>query len=332
MDTDLDTFLAAVYTQVDTFYQTQIRPLLPPHRGPAPRLSDSEVLTLAIIGHWRGSSERGLLRWAGATLRPWFPVQLSQSACNRRVRHLGPVLTRLLGWLADQLGVARSPYQLVDTVPVPLARPCRGTRHRLFGSEAGIGYGGSDRAWYYGCKLLLLLSAEGVVTGFVLAPASTQDRWPLEAALSWRQTPPVAPRAASLLPPSHARGGGRAGPTGPCYWPGSVGHAGAGPLLADTGFAGAAWQPWWAAALGQVVITPRDVDRSARRALHRWRQMIETVNSVLAEGLHLAFPRARTLWGLVWRVTAKCVAVNLGIALNRWLGRPDLAITTLFPG
>jgi hypothetical protein len=294
-------------------------------------MHDVEVRTLELVGQWRGSSERALLRWADAQLRAWFPVQLSQSAFNRRVHHLGPVLTRLVLWLADQLGAADTPYQIADTVPVPLARQCRGKRHRLVAAPASVGRGGVDRSWYYGVKALLLLSAEGVITGFVLAPARTQDRWPLEAAVSWRQTPPVAPREVSDLPPGHAQGGARTGPTGPCWWPGSVGHRSAAPILADSGFAGAAWQPWWAAVLEQPVVTAADVDPVARRTFGGWRQGIETVNSVLADALHLAFPKAKTDWGVVWRVTAKCAAFNLGIGLNRWLGRADLALTTLFP-
>lgn len=331
MDTDLDTFLTAVYTAIDTFYQTEIAPALLPQGGPDPHMSDVEVLTLVVVGQWRGSSERALLRWAAAQLRAWFPVQLSQSAFNRRVHHLGPVLTRLLIWLADQLGAGETPYQIADTTPVPLARQCRGERHRLYADTASIGRGGVDRSWYYGCKVLLLLTADGTITGFVLAPARTQDRWPLEAALSWRQSPPAAPREVADLPPGHAKGGVRTGPTGPCWWPGSVGHRSPGPILADTGFAGEAWQPWWAAVLEQEVVTPVDVDPVTRRTIGGWRQIIETVNSALAETLHLPFPRAKTDWGLVWRVTAKCVAFNLGIGLNRWLGRPDLALATLFP-
>jgi hypothetical protein len=331
MDTDLDTFLTAAYTAVDTFSRMEILPQAPPHRGPTPQMSDSAVLTLVVVGQGRGSSERALLRWADAQLRAWFPVQLSQSAFNRRVHHLGPILTRLLRWLADQLGAADTPYQIADTTPVPLARQCRGERQRLFADTASIGRGGSDRSWDYGVQALLLLTAEGAITGFVLAPAATQDRWPLEAALSWRQTPPVAPRGAADLPPSQAKGGTRTGPTGPCFWPGSVGRRSPGPILADTAFAGDAWEPWWDAMLAQQVVTPVDVDPGARRTCGGWRQVIETVNSALAETWHLPFPKAKTDWGVVWRVAAKCAAFNLGIGLNRWLGRPDLALTTLFP-
>ena len=54
---------------------------------------------------------------------------------------------------------------------------CRGRKRKLFGDEAGIGVGGSDRDWYYGCKLMLAATDQGVITGFLLSPASTEDRW-----------------------------------------------------------------------------------------------------------------------------------------------------------
>lgn len=64
---------------------------------------------------------------------------------------------------------------------------------------------------------------------------------------------------------------------------------------------------------------------------HRWRQIIETVNDILNAALHLPFPQAKTPWGTITRLTAKYTAVNIGIWVNRQLGRPDLAIDSLFP-
>lgn len=67
-------------------------------------------------------------------------------------------------------------------------------------------------------------------------------------------------------------------------------------------------------------------------AHHAWRHGIETVNAVLDQALHLAYPGARTLWGLVTRLAAKCTAFNCGRWLNAYLHRAPLAVDTLFPG
>jgi hypothetical protein len=67
------------------------------------------------------------------------------------------------------------------------------------------------------------------------------------------------------------------------------------------------------------------------RAHHRWRQVIETVNDILNAALHLPFPRAKTPWGVITRLTATCAACTVGIWGNRLLGRPALAIDSRFP-
>jgi hypothetical protein len=156
MFVDVETVLVAVYTVVDDLYQAHqahLAPAKPPRRGWRPQLSDSEVLTLLLLGQWLGNSERGLLRHAQAYWRAYFPRLLSQSAFNRRARDLGSACARLLGLVAQELGTATTPSQVADSVPVPLAKLCRGTRHRLFAADAAIGRGGSDKHCYDGNAL-----------------------------------------------------------------------------------------------------------------------------------------------------------------------------------
>ena len=186
---DLDTFLVALYTIVDDLYQANIAPLLPQRCGPKPRLSGSEMLTLALCAQWYGTSERAFLRYAAQHWRGYFPALTTQSACNRRFRNLAWALGALAQESARQLRAYAAPYQVVDTVPVPLMRRCRGQKHKLFGVEADIGRGDADRDWYYGCKLMLAATDQGVITGFLLSPASTEDHWAAEAFFCWRANP-----------------------------------------------------------------------------------------------------------------------------------------------
>ena len=172
------------------------------------------------------------------------------------------------------------------------------------------------------------------MTGFLLAPAGTEDRWVGEAFLCGRASPTAEPCGPAALPPLHRRGGGYVGPTGP-RWPRQGGGvASAGPYVADRGFQGAWWQTHWQQDYGACMLTP---DRATgqtgrvRRWQHAsWRQVVETVNGQLTEVLGLSFPGARSPWGLLTRVAAKVAALNLGIWLNRFFGRPDLALATLF--
>lgn len=343
MDIDVDTFLTTVYCVVDELYQARYAPHKPLRPGAAPRMSDSEVLTVVILAQWQQDrSERAFLRYARAHWRGYFPRLLSQSAFNRRARDLLGVLCRLgpqVGALVAALLAAPPTYAVLDTVPVPLMRRCRGERHRCFADEAAVGRGGSDRAWYYGLSLLTVVRADGALSGFVLGPATTEERWLADALLRWRQDPaappPTAEDLAPVLGPTHKAGGTRRGPTGPLGPRGAVGAPSALPYLADLGFAGATWQAHWRAAYGAAVLTKADYAAAleAERApaeqwLSRLRQVIETANAVLADLLGLKFPRARTYWGLLTRVAAKIAAFNILLYLNHRHDRPTFAYAT----
>jgi len=57
--------------------------------------------------------------------------------------------------------------------------------------------------------------------------------------------------------------------------------------------------------------------------------VVETTLANLSESFGLKYPDAHTSWGLLMRVAAKVAAYNLGIMINRLLGRPDFAFATL---
>jgi hypothetical protein len=331
----LDTFLVALYVVVDDLYRAVAAPHKPRRRGHRPELSDSEVLTLLIVGQWQGKRERDVLRHAAREWRAYFPRLLHPSAFNRRARDLAGVLTALVPQVATTLGAALAGYHVVDGVPVPLARRCRGTRHRLFGEdEAAIGRGGADRDWYDGCQLWLAVTDEGAISGFVLGPANTDARYLADALWCWRQDPTATPWTGATLPPAHRRGGQRRGPTGRIWPRTGVGAPDPGPYLSDRGLRGTAWATHWQAAYGVEVLTHASYTGPTAAADRRWhaaaRQVVETVNAHLTADFGLAFPGARTRGGLLARIAAKRLAFNLGLCLNRLFGRPAFALATLF--
>lgn len=78
MELDLPTFLSTLYTLVDDLYKTHLAPHKPVRPGPAPQLSDSEVLTLALLAQWQQDrSERAFLRLVAHQWRAYFPRLLS---------------------------------------------------------------------------------------------------------------------------------------------------------------------------------------------------------------------------------------------------------------
>src|SRR5205823_4066701 len=112
---------------VDDLYWEHFASNKPVRPGRRPELSDSEVLTLAVLAQWRHDrSERAFLVYARNHLRPYFPRLLDQSAFNRRVRDLmgclcalGPAIRQRV---AAALGLPPPTYEVLDGVPVPLMR------------------------------------------------------------------------------------------------------------------------------------------------------------------------------------------------------------------
>jgi len=324
MDLDLETFLTILYVRVDDWYQQVIQPRLPPVGRPAAALSDSEVLCLGLAAQWRSGvpwrSERSFLRYAGKHLRPMFPGLISQSAFNRRLRRLWGGFILLQQAVAQALLTADE-YEIMDAVPVPVAHGARSFHPGWLADIARIGHGGTDQ-YFFGLHLLLVSSVSGLATGWILGAGNIQDRWLAEGLLSARAGRP------------QLSGSGAAHVRPPLDWLGPAqgsGRTSARPLVADAGFNGPAWLRHWQADYGTQVVTPPDgrVARPTAQWFRAMRQVVETVFSHLCDSFGLKYPGAHTTWGLITRVAAKLAAYNLGLAINRELGRDNFALATL---
>lgn len=100
--------------------------------------------------------------------------------------------------------------------------------------------GGADRYWYYGCKLLLSVTVEGVATGFYAHARRYRSPWlagPFSVCVAARWEAPLEVADMPLSP-------GRQSLCG-IYrpvWPiCDVGVASATPYLSDNGFFGILW-------------------------------------------------------------------------------------------
>ena len=324
MDLDLETFLTTLYVRVDDLYQQVIAPQMPVQGGPPPKLSDSEMLCLGLAAQWRSGvqwkTERGFLRYVGKHLRPMFPGLTSQSAFNRRLRRLWGGFILLQQAVAREL-LSADEYEVMDAVPVPVAHGARSFHPGWLADIARIGHGGNDR-YFFGLHLLLISSASGLATGWVLGAGNIQDRWLAEGLLSARAgcRQLAGSGAAHLQPPQDWMG-----PTQ------SSGQPTGRPLVADAGFTGPLWHAHWQGAYGTELVTPPDglIPQPTQRWFSGVRQVIETVFSHLCDDFGLKYPGAHTTWGLITRVAAKLAAYNLGLSINRDLGRDNFALATL---
>jgi hypothetical protein len=286
---DLDSFLVSLYVLVDDWWKLD-RASRPQKTGRPALLTDSEVLTLAILAQWpRFRSERDFWRFASSHLRPYFPALCSQSQLNRRVRALEPELRALQLAFAEELSEPSAVYRVMDTTLLPAIVRVRASRKGLFAGQATFGRSASKTEWVYGFKAALVVDPEGVITAFGLAEAASDER----------------PIGEALVASDRYRA-----------------------YLADKGFTGVEWERLWMERYGALVAaTPKDDSRRAwPKTDRRWasgkRQIIEGVIGQLKDFFCLERHRAKTLGGLLTRLAAKVAAYTCAQRINDTLGRP----------
>jgi hypothetical protein len=286
---DLDSFLVSLYVLVDDWWKLK-HSSQPPRAGRPALLTDSEVITLAILAQWpRFRSERDFWRFAHAHLRPYFPKLCSQSQLNRRVRSVEPDLRDFQRAVARTLCGVSEVYHVLDTTLIPAIVRVRASRKGLFAGQATFGRSASKTEWVYGFKVALSVSPEGVICAFGLAEAASDDR-PIGEFLIIEDSQEI--------------------------------------YLADKGFTGVQWERRWLDLYGALVAaTPKENSKRAwAKTDRRWasgkRQIIEGVIDQLKDLFALERHRAKTLGGLLARLAAKMAAYTCGQRLNDQLGRP----------
>lgn len=118
---DLDTFLTLLYVMIDDLCK-QHQLSLPKHRGPAPKLGLSELITLVLFGQWtRFASERTFYRFAQRHLKTAFPTLPDHSqfvrqeqACTQPIEHVACLLAGQRPNQKEEL------YQILDATGVPV--------------------------------------------------------------------------------------------------------------------------------------------------------------------------------------------------------------------
>jgi len=138
------------------------------------KLSDSEVLTLALFQQLRGvESERSFLRDAERFLSHLFPgvVGLAPSSFHRRIRRLRRFLELLRSAVLTDL-VGELETLIVDSTLLPVLRPRQVAQSAGFGGAAWVRWGSFS---VYGVKLHLICATNRVPLSYELTAANVAE-------------------------------------------------------------------------------------------------------------------------------------------------------------
>ena len=298
MDNDLDTLATALYASTDDFLKAC--PWITPRRpavGLAPRITDAELVTVAVLQALLGhGSERQWLRRAATELAGWFPRLPQQAGYNKRLRKLGGTFQAVIAHLAADTGLWADDVWVADSTPVECGRS-RDTVHRSeLAGWAEYGYCASHSRWFWGLRLHLLCTLQGLPVGFALTGAKADEREVLTGILENLPFPVPAGQT----------------------------------LIADRNYYGQAFETELGTA-GLVLFRPArqgEEPRPGHEFFKPLRQVIESINATLKSQLDLEAHGGRTAAGVTIRVLQRILALTAAIWHNLNTGfRPLRSLT-----
>lgn len=257
------------------------------------KLSDSEVITLALFQQLRGiESERSFLRDTTRFFSELFPgvMGLHPSSFHRRVRKLRRFIEPLRRTLVKDL-VGDPETLIVDSTVLEVLHPRQVAQSAGFDGAAWVRWGSFS---VYGVKLHLLCATNRVPISYELTSANVADLTLVGELLN----------GAGLNEDGLGRGLAR-------RLLGDLAYRSA-PLREDLGECG-------------VVLATEKADR--RPSV---RQQVEVCFAVLKRVFGLDGTLAKTLVGLATRIASKVAAYTYGLYVNRLLGRPQGRIKELW--
>lgn len=107
---------------------------------------------------------------------PWKELP-SPSQYHRRKKALAPLLAELLPAIVRRWNLRRERLRIIDSAPVPVIGYVRASRSRRFTDRRRCRYGycAAKRVRYFGYKLHLVTSKEGIPVTYTLSPANRHD-------------------------------------------------------------------------------------------------------------------------------------------------------------
>lgn len=166
------------YVHVDDVYQQLVEKRGRPLRrsGPAPKFSDSEVITVSLIieTFFQGHEEVGYA-FVSQYLHELFPDLIDLDRFNVRRRELIAVIEAIRKDLRDQKMDPEDKIRLLDSAPVTLMTYPRGSRCRSVVGDQYFGVVTSKKAKVFGLRLHITTTADQFIDEWLLAPAAVFD-------------------------------------------------------------------------------------------------------------------------------------------------------------
>jgi hypothetical protein len=286
----IDDFIISVFCMIDDELKIILKEKKLRTRGPSPYLSDSEVITMEIVGEFLGRDcDKSIWEYFKSHWNYLFPSLPDRSNFVRQAANLHMVKKLLHEHLAESLNAFTDSLYIIDGLPIPVCKFARAHFSKNFKGDAAYGYCASKKELYYGFHGHVVINSIGVITAATFTAANIDER-------------DVCPELVEKL---------------------------RGLLLGDKGFIRPELQAELKSQ-GLNLQTPvRDNMKEGRpEKFLKWmvgtRRLVETVIGQLSERFKIEKVRTRDLWHYFSRFWRKLLAHTVSIKLNRTLGNEPL--------
>jgi hypothetical protein len=290
---DLNTFIVAVFCLIDDHLKDRrVR-----QRGPAPKLSDSEVLTIEIVGEFLGmDTDKGIHLFFRRHYGEWFPTlgEVHRTTFARQAANLWKVKEDL--WQELLALTPHDPtFAICDSMPLPACLFARAYRCSRFKGKAAFGKDILLKQTFYGFRVHVRVCWPGIISRFSVAPANAHEL--------------------SVVPEL-------------------LESTGRGLAVGDRNYWSPETREELAQSTGVELLAPyrskqRDPLPERSAFLSRLRYRIDTVFSQLTERYSMKRVWAKDLWHLASRLLRKVLSHTVAFLLNHQMGNPPLQLSKL---
>lgn len=144
------------------------------------RINDSEIITTAVVStmYFSGHQENAIGFMKTAHM---IPHSLSVSRYNRRLHKVGGLLSELFLQISSLIqNISCEMEYVLDSFPVAVCDNIRIHSSKLLKGKKWRGYTASMRRYFYGVKVQLLITKNGIPVSFCFVPGKQADVKSLE--------------------------------------------------------------------------------------------------------------------------------------------------------
>ena len=289
-------FIITVFCKIDDMLKNMFKNTRLRQRGPQPKLSDSEAITMEIVGEFLGKDcDENIHSYFKTHWSNLFPRIPERSVFVRQSANLWAVKQKLRRQFLTTLLPENAGLRIIDGLPLPVCNFRRAYFSKNFKGTAAYGYCASKNLNYYGLKGHLLVDPDGVIVDMTVTAANVDER---EAFFDLADQVPFK-------------------------------------ALGDKGYILRETHKQDLQRMGVSIETPlRDNMRESRppeylRLMNKTRRIIETVIGQLTDRLHIEKVRAKDLWHLTNRITRKLLSHTVAHCIARAQGITGLSFDDL---